>query len=164
MVPGSGFGGPGHFRIAFCVGDETITGAMPGTEYYFANVSAEAVERGLAAVDEADRHLIVTGTFDDDILPLFTEADVWFEGSEACTDCHYDNSEDSRHEMDLSSYAGIMLGGDVRLQGVGDVTRGQLWLVLVLGGRVLGALPDGARIVAAGPHRVADGQRIAPEG
>jgi len=30
VVPGSGFGGPGHFRIAFCVEDETITGAMPG--------------------------------------------------------------------------------------------------------------------------------------
>jgi len=29
-VPGSGFGGPGHFRLAFCVEDKTITGAMPG--------------------------------------------------------------------------------------------------------------------------------------
>jgi aspartate aminotransferase len=29
-VPGSGFGGPGHFRIAFCVADETIVNAMPG--------------------------------------------------------------------------------------------------------------------------------------
>ncbi len=29
-VPGSGFGGPGHFRLSFCVSDETITGAMPG--------------------------------------------------------------------------------------------------------------------------------------
>jgi aspartate aminotransferase len=29
-VPGSGFGGPGHFRIAFCVDDETITNAIPG--------------------------------------------------------------------------------------------------------------------------------------
>ncbi len=29
-VPGSGFGGPGHFRIAFCVEDETIKNAMPG--------------------------------------------------------------------------------------------------------------------------------------
>lgn len=29
-VPGSGFAGPGHFRIAFCVTDETITGAIPG--------------------------------------------------------------------------------------------------------------------------------------
>lgn len=29
-VPGSGFLGPGHFRIAFCVKDETIINAMPG--------------------------------------------------------------------------------------------------------------------------------------
>ena len=29
-VPGSGFGGPGHFRIAYCVADETIVNAMPG--------------------------------------------------------------------------------------------------------------------------------------
>lgn len=31
-VPGSGFGLPGHFRLSFCVADETITGAMPGFE------------------------------------------------------------------------------------------------------------------------------------
>ena len=29
-VPGSGFGGPGYFRIAYCVDDETIMNAMPG--------------------------------------------------------------------------------------------------------------------------------------
>jgi aspartate aminotransferase len=29
-VPGSGFAGPGHFRIAFCVDDATIVNAMPG--------------------------------------------------------------------------------------------------------------------------------------
>ncbi len=29
-VPGTGFGGPGYFRIAFCVDDDTITNAMPG--------------------------------------------------------------------------------------------------------------------------------------
>jgi len=29
-VPGSGFGGPGHFRIAFCVEDETIINSMSG--------------------------------------------------------------------------------------------------------------------------------------
>lgn len=29
-VPGSGFGGPGHFRIAFCVDNETIIRALPG--------------------------------------------------------------------------------------------------------------------------------------
>ncbi len=29
-VPGSGFGGPGYFRLAFCVADSTIVNAMPG--------------------------------------------------------------------------------------------------------------------------------------
>jgi aspartate aminotransferase len=29
-VPGSGFGGPGHFRIAYCVDDRTIINAIPG--------------------------------------------------------------------------------------------------------------------------------------
>jgi aspartate aminotransferase len=32
VVPGSGFDGPGHFRIAFCVDDEVIKYSMPGFE------------------------------------------------------------------------------------------------------------------------------------
>jgi aspartate aminotransferase len=32
VVPGSGFKGPGHFRIAFCVDDAVIRNAMPGFE------------------------------------------------------------------------------------------------------------------------------------
>jgi aspartate aminotransferase len=32
VVPGSGFNGPGYFRIAFCVSDETIKNSMPGFE------------------------------------------------------------------------------------------------------------------------------------
>ena len=31
-VPGVGFGGPGHFRIAYCVSDETIEGSLKGFE------------------------------------------------------------------------------------------------------------------------------------
>lgn len=30
VVPGSGFAGPGHFRIAFCVEDRVIVNALPG--------------------------------------------------------------------------------------------------------------------------------------
>ena len=30
VVPGSGFAGPGHFRIAFCVDDQTIINSLPG--------------------------------------------------------------------------------------------------------------------------------------
>ena len=32
VVPGTGFNGPGYFRIAFCVDDSTIENAMPGFE------------------------------------------------------------------------------------------------------------------------------------
>ena len=31
-VPGSGFGGPGHMRIAYCVSDGAIVNALPGFE------------------------------------------------------------------------------------------------------------------------------------
>jgi len=30
VVPGSGFGGPGYFRMAYCVDDRTIEGSLPG--------------------------------------------------------------------------------------------------------------------------------------
>lgn len=40
-VPGSGFGGPGHFRIAYCVDDSTIEGSIPGFK--------RAIERARAA-------------------------------------------------------------------------------------------------------------------
>ncbi|HMD69096.1 MAG TPA: pyridoxal phosphate-dependent aminotransferase [Chitinivibrionales bacterium] len=33
VVPGTGFGAPGYFRIVFCVGEETITRSFEGFEY-----------------------------------------------------------------------------------------------------------------------------------
>ncbi len=41
-VPGSGFGGPGHFRLAFCVDDATILAAREG----FSRAFQEAGRRG----------------------------------------------------------------------------------------------------------------------
>jgi len=38
VVPGSGFYGPGHIRIAYCVEDSTITGAMAGFREALAEV------------------------------------------------------------------------------------------------------------------------------
>jgi len=38
-VPGRGFGGPGHFRIAYCVSDEMIQGALPGFERVMKKIS-----------------------------------------------------------------------------------------------------------------------------
>ncbi len=51
-------------------------------------------------------------TFDRDVLPFFTQPNMWFEGSQACTGCHFGNTENSYHEMDLSSYEGIISGAD----------------------------------------------------
>jgi len=41
VVPGSGFGSPGYFRIAYCVGEKTIETAMPG----FARARKRALEK-----------------------------------------------------------------------------------------------------------------------
>ncbi len=41
--------------------------AAAGCRVLMLDVTREAVERGLQAVDEGDRHLVVTGTFDDDL-------------------------------------------------------------------------------------------------
>lgn len=62
-------------------------------------------------------------TFTDDVLPFFTEHNMWFSGSESCVACHYSNDEDSSHELDLTSHAGILLGadaGDEAIIEVGD--------------------------------------------
>ena len=65
------------------------------------------------------------GTFEADILPLFTQNSAWYEGSQACTGCHFANSANSYHEMDLSSYAGIMAGADVVSAPPGTPILGQ---------------------------------------
>jgi aspartate aminotransferase len=39
VVPGSGFNGPGFFRIAFCVDDKIIINAMPGFKRVMARYS-----------------------------------------------------------------------------------------------------------------------------
>ncbi len=64
-------------------------------------------------------------TFEVDILPLFTENGIWFDGQQACTGCHFANSENSYHEMDLSTYEGIMAGGDVLSEPPGVPLFGQ---------------------------------------
>ena len=40
VVPGRGFGMPGHFRISFCVTDETLSGSIPGFREAYDNATA----------------------------------------------------------------------------------------------------------------------------
>ena len=44
--------------------------AAAGCRVLMLDLTAEAVERGLQAVDESDRHLVATGTFDDDLASI----------------------------------------------------------------------------------------------
>jgi mono/diheme cytochrome c family protein len=99
------------------VGSLANTAVGDNCEVYAVDLIGAWVDAGAPELDafafSDSNGAACAATFEGDVLPLFTEENAWFEGSQACTECHFDNSEDSRHEMDLSSYAGIMLGGDV---------------------------------------------------
>lgn len=72
---------------------------------------------------------IATGASNDDnfqknILPLFNTANVFGEDTPACAECHMSNEEPpSFHELDLTSYEGIMLGADSVAKGVDKATK-----------------------------------------
>jgi hypothetical protein len=51
-------------------------------------------------------------TFNTDVLPFFTDGDMWFTGSTPCVECHWGNIDESYHLMDLSSYDGFIYGAD----------------------------------------------------
>ncbi|RME05597.1 MAG: hypothetical protein D6803_08545, partial [Anaerolineae bacterium] len=65
------------------------------------------------------------GTYAEDIQPLFTQANVWFDGSPPCSSCHFANAENSYHEMDLSSHQGMMSGADALSSPPGVPILGQ---------------------------------------
>ncbi|RMF57485.1 MAG: Ig domain-containing protein, partial [Calditrichaeota bacterium] len=49
-------------------------------------------------------------TFFDDVQQFFIEGDTWFPNSQPCVECHFANNEFSYHEMNLGTFAGIILG------------------------------------------------------
>lgn len=72
---------------------------------------------------------ITTGASNDDnfqknVLPLFKTDNVFGEDTPACSTCHMSNEEPpSFHELDLTSYEGIMLGADSVAKGVDHATK-----------------------------------------
>ena len=62
--------------------------------------------------------------FQDKVLPLFRTDGAFAKGSPACTQCHLSNQEPpSFHELDLTSYEGILLGADSVAKGVDNATK-----------------------------------------
>ena len=64
-----------------------------------------------------------------DIQPLFTKADLWYQGSLACTSCHNSDLASASAGLDLATYAGIIAGS--RHTGAGttgiDILGGGKW-------------------------------------
>jgi mono/diheme cytochrome c family protein len=50
------------------------------------------------------------GDFTADVLPLFTESNLWYGGSVSCAACHGPDLNVSYAQLDVSSYAGVMAG------------------------------------------------------
>jgi len=51
-------------------------------------------------------------SFKRHVLPLFTQPNMWYEGSMPCTACHFAMSDKSAHELDMGTYQGILTGAD----------------------------------------------------
>jgi hypothetical protein len=48
--------------------------------------------------------------FEKDVLPLFTEPNIWYSGSLACASCHNANLELAAAQMALNNYQNILAG------------------------------------------------------
>jgi hypothetical protein len=59
--------------------------------------------------------------FTEDVLPLFTEANLWFPGALSCAACHGSDVSVASSQLDLSSYDGMSLGSQRDSQGAEGV-------------------------------------------
>ena len=50
------------------------------------------------------------GTFEADILPAFTQSNLWYAGALSCRTCHGPDIQVSYARLDMSSYQGILAG------------------------------------------------------
>ncbi|MDP1547381.1 MAG: hypothetical protein Q8L87_15330, partial [Anaerolineales bacterium] len=95
------------------VGDEGVT-VLPGQ--FGCDLNGVGVLEAWVVTGAPETDAFAYGdaqlTFERDVLPFFTQPNMWFEGSQACTGCHFAATENSYHEMDLTSYEGIVTGAD----------------------------------------------------
>lgn len=62
--------------------------------------------------------------FKNNVLKLFNTANTFGPDTPACSDCHMSNQEPpSFHELNLTTYDGIMLGADSVAKGVDNATK-----------------------------------------
>jgi hypothetical protein len=69
------------------------------------------------------------GTFEADVLPAFSQANLWYPGALSCRTCHGPDVQVSYARLDLSSYQGILAGSsraDASSKGE-DILGGGNW-------------------------------------
>jgi len=74
------------------------------------------------------------GAFSEDVLPLFSQANLWYAGAPSCRTCHGPDVQVSYARLDLSSYQGILAGSSrdsVDTTG-DDILGGGSWETSVL--------------------------------
>jgi len=90
------------------------------------------------------------GTFSQDIIPLFRDANLWYSGALACASCHGSNIEAASARLDLSNYAGILAGAQRAsteakgndILGGGNWEQSKLYEVLISRSMPLGLPAD----------------------
>ncbi|MFZ6031063.1 MAG: hypothetical protein ACOYYS_25430 [Chloroflexota bacterium] len=53
---------------------------------------------------------VCVGEFPTDVLPLFTESNLWYGGAVSCAACHGPDLDVSYAQLDVSSYEGLLAG------------------------------------------------------
>ena len=82
------------------------------------NPAYETVREWIANGAENDEN------FKKNVQPLFKKKNAFAPNTPSCTTCHMSNQEPpSFHELNLSTYAGIMLGADSVAKGVANSTK-----------------------------------------
>ncbi len=96
-------------------------------------VSAGYSETETFSFTDADG-LQCEATFTRDVQPLFLESNLWYPGSLACASCHQPDIAVASAQMDLSSYAGMLLGSRRTAPGAkgNDIFGGGDWQASLL--------------------------------
>jgi hypothetical protein len=69
-------------------------------------------------------------TFNNDVLPLFNQPNIWFDGAIACSSCHGADLTKAAAKMSLVDYAGIVAGSrrdNVSAPGTDILGDGSNW-------------------------------------
>lgn len=112
---------PGQPAIKSVLGRRMRNNRMPLGVHFSTHPKAESVMAVLNWINAGAKN---DDYFKDQVLPLFRTDNAFAPGSPACTHCHMSNQEPpSFHELDMTSYAGIMLGADSVAKGVDKATK-----------------------------------------